>query len=113
MATKKKTSAPKTTAKKTAAKKKPVKKAAPKKAAKKTTTLGSIDHKIASNALKLVDQASILLRKGIRTGANTSEKARHEAKQKAHALLNKASSSLGDLLSGSTSVLRRVINKLE
>ena len=102
MATKKKTSAPKT------------KKAAAKKtAAKKTTTLGSIDHKIASNALKLVDQASTLLRKGIRTGANTSEKARHEAKQKAHALLNKASSTLGDLLSGSTSALRSVINKLE
>lgn len=107
--------------KKTTAKKSPVKavkKAAPKKAParktspKKSKPAGPREQKAASAALKLVDEAAALLRKGIRTSADTTEKTRHEAKQKAHALLNKASSSLGDLLSGSTSVLRSAINKI-
>lgn len=111
MATKKKTSATKT---KTAAPKKATaKKAAPKKtAATKSHPVGPREQKVATNALKLVDEAAALLRKGIRTSADTSEKSRHEAKRKAHDLLNKASSTLGDLLSGSTSALRDVINKI-
>lgn len=91
-----------------------VKKAAPKKPApaKKSHPAGPREKEIADSALKLVDQAAALLRKGIHTSADTSEKARHEAKQKAHALLGKASSALSDLLSGSTSALRSVINKI-
>lgn len=111
MATKKKTSAPKTKA--AAPKKATPKKSAPKKtAATKSKAAGPREHAAANAALKLVDEAAALLRKGIRTSANTTEKSRHEAKQKAHTLLNKASSSLGDLLSGGTSALRSAINKI-
>ena len=120
MATKKKKNAVKKSApKKVAAKKSASKKAAPQKktTAKKPTTqkshaYGPRETAAANTALKLVDEAAALLRKGIRTSADTTEKSRHEAKQKAHTLLNKASSSLGDLLSGSTSALRSVINKI-
>jgi hypothetical protein len=104
MPTKKK----KTTAKKSSVKA-PVKK---KSTVKKSRPAGPREHEIASSALKLVDQAAALLRQGIRTSADTSEKTRLEAKQKAHTLLNKASSSLSGLLSGSTSTLRNVLNKL-
>ncbi|MFZ4682126.1 MAG: hypothetical protein ACOYMS_06470 [Terrimicrobiaceae bacterium] len=98
----------KTTARKSTSKS-PVKK---KSSAKKAKSAGPREHEIASSALKLVDQAAALLRQGIRTSANTTEKTRLEAKQKAHTLLNKASSSLSGLLSGSTSTLRNVLNKL-
>ena len=99
----------KTTARKSTPKA-PVKKK--KSTAKKAKPAGLREHEIASSALKLVDQAAALLRQGIRTSANTTEKTRLEAKQKAHTLLNKASSSLSGLLSGSTSTLRNVLNKL-
>ncbi len=119
MAIKKKKTAPKTSApRKVAAKKAAPKKAAPKTkapkkpAAQKSQAYGPRETAIANSALKLVDEAASLLRKGIRSGASTSEKSRHEAKQKAHTLLNQASSSLGDLLSGGTSALRSVINKI-
>lgn len=118
MATKKKPTA----VKKSAPKKVAAKKAAPKKAAKKTASkkpasqksqaYGPRETAAANSALKLVDEAAALLRKGIRTSASTSEKARHDAKQKAHSLLNQASTTLGDLLSGSTSAIRSVINKI-
>lgn len=123
---KKKTASPKTskpTAKKSSVKKPATKKAAARKPAAKTTTAkkpaaqkskpaGPREQKVSGDALKLVDQAAALLRQGIRNSANTSEKARHEAKAKAHTLLTKASSSLSDLLSGGTSALRGVINKI-
>jgi len=109
-----------------AAKKTTTKKAAPKKAApkKKTTTVkkaapaskskpaGPREHKAAESALKLVDQAASLLREGIRNSADTTEKARLQAKQKAHGLLTKATLSLSDLLEGSSSALHKVIGKL-
>lgn len=115
--------------KKTSPAKKPAKKAAPKKAAaKKTTTkkaapkkpasvkhskpAGPREQKLASSALKLVDQAAAILRQGIRTSADTSEKARLETKQKAHSLLTKASSSLADALQGGSSTLHKIIGKL-
>ncbi len=111
MATKKKTTAPK--AKTAAPQKAAAKKPAPKKAAStKSQAAGPREHAAANAALKLVDEAAALLRKGIRTSADTTEKSRHEAKKKAHTLLNKASSSLGNLLGGSTSALRSVINKI-
>lgn len=81
------------------------------KSAKKTSS--PRNHSISeANALKLVDEAAALLRKGISTSASTTDKARLEAKKKAHTLLNKASSSLSGILDESTSVLRKVINKI-
>ena len=80
-------------------------------AAKKSTT-GPREEELANEALKLVDQAAALLRKGIRSGAETTHKTRLEAKQQAHGLLNKASSVLGDLLSQSSSTLHKVIDRI-
>lgn len=70
------------------------------------------EHQAAKAALKLVDEAAGLLRRGISTTASTSEKARLEAKQRAHSLLNEASSSLQSLLGSGTSTLRKAINRL-
>lgn len=117
-ATKKKTSksAPKKSSTKTA--NKPAKKTAGKhsrKPAQKTAHRASPkprEHAAAEGALQLVNEAAALLRKGISTSADTTEKARLEAKAKAHSLLTKASSSLSDLLGGSTSLLRKAINKI-
>lgn len=115
--------------KKSSAARKPAKKSASKKVAVKTTAkksstrkkpasvkhskpAGPREQKLASSALKLVDQAAALLRQGIRTSANTSEKARLEAKQRAHTLLTKASSSLSDALNEGSSTLHKLIGKL-
>ncbi len=98
-------------AKKPASKAPAAKKAAPTKS-RATKHTPSAEHKAASAALKMVDEAAALLRKGISTGASTTEKARLEAKSKAHSLLNQASHSLGSLLGESTSALRKAINKL-
>lgn len=104
----------------TAAKKAPAKKAkaAPKKKttttskAKNTKPVGPREQKLASTALKLVDEAAALLRKGIRESANTSEKTRLATKQKAHNLLTKATGSLSDALSEGASALHKVIGRL-
>lgn len=93
-----------------ASKKKTAKNPAKKTAAKPAPK--SHDHSVTSSALKLVDEAAALLRKGISTGSDSSEKARLEARKKAHSLLNKASASLSDVLDGSASILRKVINKI-
>ena len=68
------------TKKKTA--KKSVKNPAEKPAAK------SKDHSVTESALKLVDEAAALLRKGISTGSDSGEKVRLEARKKAHSLLD-------------------------
>jgi len=118
MPTKKKNSAKKFSVKKPvakpSAKKTTVKSGRPaaKAVKKKSSPVGPREDKLEANALKLIDQAAKLLRDGIRTGAKTTEKSRLKAKQEAHSLLSKASSSLGDLLSGSTSILRKAINKI-
>jgi F0F1-type ATP synthase epsilon subunit len=105
-ATKKKSSEPAT--------RKPTKKAVRKPSAKSSPKASPKprEQAVAEGALQLVNEAAALLRKGISTGADTSEKARLEAKAKAHSLLTKASSSLSDLLGGSTSLLRKAINKI-
>ena len=90
----------------TATKKKPSSKPA------KKTTPKSKDYSVAESALKLVDEAAALLRKGINTTADSSEDARREARKKAHSLLDKASESLSDLLDGSASVLRKITKKI-
>ena len=80
--------------------------------ATKTKPAGPREEAIANDALKLVDKAAGLLRKAIRSGAETSRTTRLEAKQQAHTLLTKASSTLGQVLDESTSTLRKVINKI-
>ncbi len=113
---------------KKAASKSPTKAAAPKAApktkttAKKTTKpsatksstrpLGAREQKLASSALKLVDEAAALLRKGINTTADVSEKNRLAAKKRAHGLLNKATSSLSSILEGGSDALHKVIGKI-
>jgi len=94
----------------TSPKKKTAKKPVRKPANKATPV--SHDHSVTHSALKLVDEAAALLRKGISTGSDSSEKARLAARKKANSLLNQASRSLSDVLDESASVLRKVINKL-
>jgi hypothetical protein len=117
----------KKTKKKPAAKKSPVTKAkakvskalpkkVPSKPAKVSTKSTPIpqgrEHKLAEQALKLVDQAASVLRSGIRGSAQTSAKSRIAAKKKAHDLLGKASSNLNDAISSSTSALQSLLGKL-
>jgi hypothetical protein len=125
---KKKPAAKKSAPKKTAAKKSPVtkakaavSKALPKKvpskpASKVSTKSTSIpqgrEHKLAEQALKLVDQAASVLRGGIRGSAQTTAKSRIAAKKKAHDLLGKASSNLNDAITSSTSALQNLLGKI-
>jgi hypothetical protein len=115
MATKKKKPAAK---KSTPAKKKPAAKAHSKKAAspkvstKSTTVPHGREHKLAEQALKLVDQAASVLRSGIREGAATTAKSRIAAKKKANDLLGKASSSLSEAIKRSSSTLQDLIGKI-
>ena len=99
-----------------ATKKKTVTKVTKAKTPAKNTTVNrkpvSREQKIASSALKFVDEAAVMLRKGISSSANTSEKARLEAKHKAHVLIGKAKSSLEELIDDGASVLRKVVNKI-
>jgi hypothetical protein len=81
-------------------------------AARKAQPAGPREEAIANDALKLVDKAAGLLRKAIRSGAETSRTTRLEAKQQAHTLLTKASSTLGQVLNQGTSTLHNVINKI-
>ena len=87
--------------------KKPVKKPTKKPAPKPK------DYSVTESALKFVDEAAALLRKGINTTADSSEDARREARKKAHSLIDKASESLSDLLDGSASVLRKITKKID
>jgi hypothetical protein len=81
-------------------------------AATKAKPAGRREEAIANDALKLVDKAAGLLRKAIRSGAETSRTTRLEAKQQAHTLLTKASSTLGQVLDQGTSTLHKVISKI-
>jgi hypothetical protein len=81
-------------------------------AAKKPRPAGPREEALANDALKLVDKAAGLLRKAIRSGAETSRTTRLEAKQQAHSLLTKASSALAQVINESTSTLHKVINKI-
>jgi len=116
-----------TAKKKPAAKKSTTSKAkSAKPAPKKTTTKskkdnvstadtkipGGREHKLAEQALKLVDQAASVLRDGIRTGASTTAKSRIAAKKKANSLLEKASTNLTKAIHGSTNTLQNLIGKI-
>jgi hypothetical protein len=80
--------------------------------ATKAKPAGPREEAIANDALKLVDKAAGLLRKAIRSSAETSRTTRLDAKQQAHTLLTKASSTLGQVLDQGTSTLHNVINKI-
>jgi hypothetical protein len=116
-----------TAKKKPAAKKSTSSKAkAAKPAPKKTTTKSKKDtvstadtkipagreHKLAEQALKLVDQAASVLREGIRTGASTTAKSRIAAKKKANSLLDKASSNLSKAIHHGSDSLQKLIGKI-
>lgn len=68
--------------------------------------------KLTSNALKFIDQAANLLREGILTGASESTRVRHTARKRAHALIEKAHTSLGEALDAGTSALQKVVGKM-
>ena len=70
------------------------------------------EDKVASSALKMIDEAASLLRKGVNTSAAATEKSRAVAKQKAHSLLTKATKSLSSVVDDGASVLHKVIGRL-
>lgn len=114
-----KTPAKKTTvkAKATTARKATVRKAAAHKStpttkAKPSRPAGPREEKLANSALKLIDEAASLLRKGVKTTADVSEKNREAARKRAHSLLTKATSSIGGLLDSGSSALHKAISKL-
>jgi hypothetical protein len=102
------TTAPKATVRKAAAPKSTP--AATK--AKPSRPAGPREEKLANSALKLIDEAASLLRKGVKTTADVSEKNREAARKRAHGLLTKATSSLGGLLDSGSSALHKAISKL-
>ena len=106
MATKKKT------ASKKPASKKATKSSSTKVSTKATPVPQGREHKLAEQALKLVDQAASVLRTGIRESASTTAKSRIAAKKKANDLLGKASSNLNKAISSGSSTLQGIIGKL-
>ncbi len=121
MATKKKTAPKKSKSSPAKSAKKTVKKTAkaatakpkPVKVSTKSTSVPQgREHKLAEQALKLVDQAASVLRTGIRGGAQTTAKSRIAAKKKANDLLGKASSNLNQAISSGTSTLQNLLGKL-
>jgi hypothetical protein len=101
-----------TTKKKTTPRKSAPARSKSRSTATKAKPAGPREEAIANDALKLVDKAAGLLRKAIRSSAETSRTTRLEAKQQAHTLLTKASSTLGQVLDQGTSTLHNVINKI-
>jgi hypothetical protein len=96
-------------AKKPATKKKSVlAKLAPKVRSKPTVH----HNKLATQALKFLDEATALLRTGIREGAQTTDVSRILAKRKAHSLLGKASKTLSQAIEDGASTLQDFIKKM-
>jgi hypothetical protein len=88
-------------------------KATPAKVSTKATPIpAGREHKLAEQALKLVDEAASVLRSGIRGGAQTTAKSRIAAKKKAHDLLGKASANLSSAIDSGASALQSLIGKL-
>lgn len=82
-------------------------KSAPKPAPKK----GTPEDHASEQALKLIDKAAGILRKGVREGATASSKARAAAYVQANSLLTNAQKSLSGGLSSAGSSLSKGINK--
>lgn len=85
----------------------------PAKVSTKVTTKSAVQHhKPGNEALGFLDEATSLLRTGLREGAETTEEARITAKRKAHDLLGKASKSLSKAIEGGASTLQDFIKKI-
>jgi hypothetical protein len=69
-------------------------------------------NKLATQALKFLDEATALLRTGIREGAQNTEESRILAKRKAHSLLGKASKTLSQAIEDGASTLQDFIKKM-
>ena len=95
--------------KKTAAKKKPLPAKVSTKVSSKTSVRNNL---LAKQALDFLDEATSLLRLGIREGAKTSEKSKIIAKRKAHNLLGKASKHLSRAIEDGASTLQNIIKKI-
>ena len=79
----------------------------------KVTTKPTVRHtKLSTQALKFLDEATAVLRTGIREGAQTTEESRILAKRKAHSLLGKASKTLSQAIEDGTSTLQDMIKKM-
>ena len=109
----------KTSVKKKAVKKPAARRAKPakRKAVKKVTikvprSSSSAIDTVADSALKLVDQAASLLRSGIRTSANQTEKARLESKKRALSLVNQASGHLSKALDQGSGTIRNILSRI-
>ena len=100
-----------------------IKRGAKKPATKKTSVLAKIvpkvtskptvrHSKLAAQALKFLDEATALLRTGIREGAQTTEESHILAKRKAHSLLGKASKTLSQAIEDGASTLQDFIKKM-
>ena len=85
----------------------------PAKVSTKVTAKSAVPHQKAGNqALDFLDEATSLLRTGLREGAETTEEARITAKRKAHDLLGQASKSLAKAIEGGASTLQDLIKKI-
>jgi len=69
-------------------------------------------NKLATQALKFLDEATVVLRTGIREGAQTTEKSHILAKRRAHSLLGKASKTLSQAIEDGASTLQDFIKKM-
>jgi hypothetical protein len=83
-----------------------------KKALPKKTASPAPQDKLAKEALKLVDKAASLLRKGIKKGSKATHEARIALHKEAHELLGSASSNIDHLLKSGASLLHSVIDKV-
>ena len=70
------------------------------------------EHALAESALKLLDQATDILRSGIRQGADTTAKSRLAARKKASALLGRATSDLAEAIQTGGAALQKFIRKI-
>jgi hypothetical protein len=83
------------------------------KLTRKVTTKKTVRHtKLASQSLKILDEAAALLRTGIQEGTQTTERSRVLAKKKAHILVGKASKTLSQAIEDGASTLQGIIKKL-
>ncbi len=72
----------------------------------------SREHALAESALKLLDQATDVLRSGIRQGAATTAKSRLAAKKKAHVLVGQATTELAKAIETGGAALQRLLGKI-
>jgi hypothetical protein len=79
----------------------------------KATAKPTVQHnKLATQALKFLDEATALLRTGIQEGAQTTGESRILAKKKAHNLLGQASKTLSQAIEDGATTLQGIIKKM-